>query len=135
MQIKHEKPPIYDAIIANKMRPHNGIVYTYGNTIYNPSGLNLPQYIIEHEETHSIQQGDNPDAWWKRYLKDKYFRIEQEIEAYINQYVFMCQMYKDRNQRDRILRQLAGILSGPVYGNIISESKAYWTIRDRSNVK
>lgn len=135
MKILNEKPPIYDAIIQNGMQPHAGVIYTYKDTIYNPSGADIPDHLIVHEETHSRQQGDNPDNWWGRYLTDQYFRIEQESEAYARQFAFICNKVKDRNQRNRILLDLALVLSGPIYGNVISQQNAMKIIKSKSNVK
>ena len=132
MKVLEEKPPIYDAIIANGMHPHEGVIYTYGDTIYNPSGLVLPEHLIQHELTHVGQQGTDPDAWWGRYLIDPYFRIEQESHAYAKQYDFMCKTMKDRNQRFRLLMQIANILSGPVYGNVITHTAALKSIKDKT---
>jgi len=135
MRIINEKPPIYDKILAVGMLPHAGVVYTYGDAIYNPSGAVLPEYLIIHEEVHMTQQGDHPDTWWARYLDDQHFRIEQELEAYAKQYVFICRFVKDRNQRAKILLQLACSLSGPIYGKVVSQQWAYEEIKKKSNVK
>ena len=115
-------------------------VWTYGNTLYNPGGIYVPDHLMAHEQTHSVQQeryrapeapstvnlatvktafdhaaGDGPDGWWKRYLIDPEFRLEQELQAYAMQYAFYCQGHKDRNDRFRFALQLARSLSGPLY--------------------
>ena len=117
------------------MHPHGGVIYTYGDTIYNPSGVDLPDHLIAHEETHSTQQGADPDAWWDRYLQDPYFCIEQETAAYARQYAYICATVRDRNQRNRILLDLSRILAGPVYGNVIGTTDAYKKIKSLSKVK
>lgn len=131
MQILNERPPIYDAILANGMHPHDGVIYAYGDIIYNPSGIAISQDLIEHEQTHSKQQGNDPDAWWGRYLIDPYFRIEQEAEAYAIQYKFLCTAIKDRNQRFRILMSIASILSGPLYGSVIKRDAAFRIVKSK----
>ena len=92
MQIKHELPPIWNKVIEAGMKPQKeSTIFTYGNIIYVPNkDLELPDHLIIHEETHCKQQGSTPDAWWERYITDPYFRIDQEIEAYANQYRFIC---------------------------------------------
>ena len=135
MKILKENPPVYQKILDSGMRPHSGVIYTYSDTIYNPSGIDIPDYLMRHEETHSRQQGDEPDKWWMRYLRDQYFRIEQEAEAYAAEYDFICQFRKDRNQRSRILMQLATSLAGPIYGSVIGTLEAYKIIQDKAKTK
>lgn len=137
MKILEENPPnnLRETIASFGMLPHNGVIYTYGDTIYNPSGIDLPDHLITHEETHCGQQGTDPDAWWDRYLQDQYFRIEQETAAYARQFAKICTRVRDRNQRNRILLDLSRILAGPVYGNVISKDAAFRAIKTQSGVK
>jgi hypothetical protein len=135
MKILREYPPIYEDIINYGMHPRQGTIFTYGDTIYNPDGIEIPEYLMIHEEVHSKQQGADPDAWWGRYLIDEYFRIEQETEAYAKQYDFMCKKVKDRNQRNRLLIDIAKIVSSPTYGNVITTSAAMIQIKNKSKIK
>jgi len=135
MKILNELPPIWDQIVAGGLSPDtSNVIFTYGDTIYNPGAQPIPDYLIHHEETHSIQQGANPDAWWERYMEDHLFRIDQEADAYGRQYKFLCQKIKDRNQRHRLLYDIARSLSGPTYGNVITHADAMTMIRQRSGV-
>ena len=120
MKIKNEKPPIYDHILQAGLAPSDGAIYTYGDTIYNPTGQPIPPDLVEHEERHSWQQADDPDSWWGRYLDDAYFRMDQEAEAYADQYNFICKKVLDRNQQYRILSRLSQILASPMYGSVLS---------------
>ena len=131
--IANECPPIYDKIPQAGMQPTDNAIYTYGDTIYNRSGGTITPDLMIHEETHCIQQGNDPDGWWDRYLNDGLFRIQQEVEAYANQYKFICQIQKDRNRRDKVLRNMATILSSPTYGSIIGSNAAYKMIKDKAN--
>lgn len=137
MKIINENPPekLLNAIVENGMHPHPGVIFTYGDIIYNPNGADIPDHLITHEKTHCDQQGNDPDAWWGRYLTDQYFRVEQESEAYARQFAHICVKVKDRNHRYRILIDLASILSGPIYGNIIGQQNAMQMIKSKSNVK
>ena len=132
MKILNEKPPIFEEIHAAGMAPTDNAIYAYGDTIYNPGGREIPDHTIAHEETHCRQQGDNPDAWWGRYLDDQYFRIDQEAEAYAVQFKFICQKIKDRNQRDKILHDMARVLSSPTYGSVIGAQAAYSLIKEKT---
>ena len=133
MQIKNEKPPIYDKILQAGMQPSDNVIYAYGNVIYNPSGKNITPDLIVHEKTHCRQQGNDPNDWWDRYLDDGIFRIQQEVEAYANQYNFICKIQKDKNKRNKILRNMAIILSSITYGSIIGSSAAYKMIKNKAN--
>lgn len=125
-----------DMILEAGMNPNLAtVIFTYGDTIYNPGNVNIPEYLIVHESTHTEQQGNDPDSWWARYVKDPYFRLQQEVEAYGNQFAFMCETVRDRNKRSRLLLELGHILSGPTYGNMITREGAMRMIKERSGVK
>lgn len=133
MIIKNEKPPIWDnACAAFKVNPGTTL-FTYGDTLYNPAGISpLADHLLIHEEVHAVQQKHNDkDAalWWGKFLRDPQFRLEQEAEAYGKQYAFICKTVKDRNQRYKVLFDLAGILSGPLYGGCASRSEAMSMIK------
>ena len=129
MKISFDKPPIYDE--ANELFHLNTLkltpVFTYGDTIYNPSRLDIKPDLAVHEEKHAEQQKHNATVaklWWKRYLADPAFREEQEAEAYSAQYQYLCTLTKDRNKRFQYLHALAVQLAGEMYGNVITYSKA-----------
>jgi len=86
IKIKIKKPPIYESACAAFSLDLRNIIFTYGDTIYNPSNLKLNDHTIEHEKVHMQQQGDHPDLWWGKFLRDPQFRIQQEAEAYGRQY-------------------------------------------------
>ena len=137
MKIEPSMPPghLWDEIIAAGMHPKKETaIITYGDTIYVPSGASLPDHLVEHEGTHSEQQGSQPDEWWGRYLTDPYFRVDQEAEAYANQFSYFCARMKDRNIRAKFLYILAGHLSGKLYGEVIDRMAATKMIKERSGV-
>jgi hypothetical protein len=117
--------------IKKVFKLNDNVIFTYGNTIYNPNRGNIDLALMAHEQTHSIQQGDKVKEWWERYLKDKEFRLSQELQAYQVQYQYYCKAIKDRNQRYRFLNRLAGDLSSEIYGNIISRSEAIKQIANK----
>jgi hypothetical protein len=110
-------------------------VFTYGDTLYNPSNISLPLDLQIHESIHAGQQENNQTVaklWWSRYLQDSDFRASQEIEAYGAQYTFLRTKIKDRNKLDLYLREMAKMLSGKMYGNIISFSEALKAIKTQA---
>lgn len=135
MKIINEKPPIWDMVVRAGMNPsEQTTVFAYGDAIYNPGGRTLPDDLVAHEETHCKQQKGKPDEWWVRYIQDPLFRIDQEASAYAVQYKFICEREKDRNRRFVFLHQIATQLSGPTYGNVISQQGAMKMIKERSGI-
>lgn len=101
------------------------VVFTYGDTIYAASNVirEMPFHLVAHELTHVFQQLKmGKDKWWDKYLKSNKFRLEQETEAYRQQYKVA------KNKSDitgaYVLEKVAKDLSGDLYGNIISFEKA-----------
>jgi len=103
--------------------PHTA-VFTYGDTIYNPSSGFIDTYLLTHEETHQVQQGDNPREWWRKYLADNKFRLDQEVSAYKNQYHHFCRNKKDPFKADKFLEIISSHLASSMYGNIITQDEA-----------
>ena len=134
MEIIHSRPPKYliQQIIAVGLKPSDTVVYTVGNKLFNPSGAFISDDIFAHEETHEVQQGANPDAWWVRYLIDPEFRVSQEAEAYGTQYAVICRYVRDREKRHKVLMELAYVLSGDIYGRVIKHVEAYALIKKLS---
>lgn len=130
LEIKKELPPnIGDIIATFKVKPEK-VVFCYSPYLYNPSGAYIPDNLLVHEEIHEKQQNGNPEDWWKKYLIDIQFRIDQELEAYREQYKFYCKQYKDRNTRARFLHILALDFSSEMYGSCISYQEAVQRIKN-----
>lgn len=97
----------------------------------------MPKHLIEHESTHIGQQArlpGGPDAWWKKYLSDPHFRIDQEAEAYAMQLRCIARSKKSPSARMQYLLELGHILAGSTYGKIISPDDAIKLIRERACV-
>lgn len=123
MKISNEKPPIWEEC-KKVFKLVKGTVFTYGDTIYNPDGVEISDDLLIHEKCHAKQQEYNNTVahiWWINYLEDSQFRLEQEVAAYAAQYRFICAKYKDRNKRDQYLGFMARILSSPLYGCPITQ--------------
>lgn len=159
MQILIEKPPewIMTGCLNNFRLDLNTTLWTYEDTIYNPGGFNIPDDLLVHEQTHMIQQAkyagegvaylldeghldeikipeqpvvNSADAWWKRYLSDADFRLEQEMQAYGVQYAFFCDKIKDRNKQAKFLVRLADTLASPLYQVAIGQIEARKGIKE-----
>ena len=120
-------PPNYEDILKSfpKVKDIRGVVYTFGQVIFNPDNVDLPVELMYHEATHSIQQDKlGPEEWWKKYLADPKFRLKQELEAYHQQFKKYCKNQKDRNKQSSYLHKLAVDCSGEIYGKMINFSDA-----------
>lgn len=128
MQILKEFPPNIEAIRKRFLLSGNEI-FAYGDTIYSPGGVDLPDSLLRHEEVHEKQQGDDPEGWWARFLKDDKFRLDQEMEAHIVEYQTICKKVTDRNERVKAAAHVAHKIASATYGRMISYRKAMDIIR------
>lgn len=126
MKISNEKPPIYDRLVeAFGIDWNDGIVITYGDTLHTREGNNIPQDLVIHEKTHTRQQEKlGLDGWWEWYICYPKFRMEQEAEAYRNQWQFIKHNVKNREEAFRKKMRIVRDFSSPIYGNIVTHSEA-----------
>lgn len=127
MKVLAEFPPNYNKLVeVFAVGQGSGTVFCYGDKIYNPFNLALRDDLIYHESIHAKQQYriGGPENWWKRYIKDPKFRIDQEIVAYGKQVAFLRSKYGEEKGL-QAHQAFSGFVSGPVYGNAISRSSAF----------
>lgn len=127
MKIIAGTPPNYKEIIKRfPAATKKGVIFTYGDTIYNPSNFDINAALMAHEMVHSQRQKDNPDDWWNQYLIDNEFRYQEELLAHITEYV---SYYKyGRNVRRTQIKLISERLSSPLYGNVVNTKEAKQTI-------
>lgn len=130
MKIIDAYPPNFDKIKA--AFPVRGTtVYTYGDTIFAPGiKFALSTDLLEHERVHTAQQGNNPEAWWDRYIADAEFRLSQEVAAYRRQYQFYSSQTRDRNKKFAFLRFIGSDLASPMYGSMVGMFEAMRLIQN-----
>lgn len=130
MNIIKDYPPNYEKVKAVLGEAQHGTFYCYGDTIYNPSGIDISEDLLFHESVHADQQkAIGVEAWWEKYLQDPKFRLDQEIKAYAAQYRHVARTVKDRNALARFLDKIAGILSSDMYGGIVTKNQAMEKMR------
>jgi hypothetical protein len=99
-------------------------IFAYDGTIY--CDYELPDYLLIHEQVHLEQQETlGLENWVKYYLGDVQFRLNMELEAYLEELDFI----KDRNFRAKIRLESAKALSSDLYGNIINYEDALKMLR------
>lgn len=135
MSIKIELPPnfgrIHDAFPgADK----HGVLFAYGEHIYNPSGVFIPREIMAHELRHCARQWQHdPEAWWEKYITDDEFRYGEELLAHVEEYVTVARGTRDRNQQVRLVMRTAARLVAPLY-NYTPPRTMLQAIRDINNL-
>lgn len=109
MKVLHLFPPNYAAINrAFKVRG-KPVIFCFGDTVYNPGRIKMPDRLLAHEAVHSRQQGTDPAGWWDRYIIDSKFRLAQEIPAHCAEYA--C--------APNLLDDIARRLSSALYGSLV----------------
>jgi hypothetical protein len=110
-----------------------GILYAWGDRLYNPSKVDVPQWLQDHEAVHFRQQAALMSAgrtleeavrrWWEWYVRDAAFRYQQELPAHRVEYAsYMLANGKD--PKNKYLNAIAERLSGPLYGLHVTEAEA-----------
>jgi hypothetical protein len=92
-----------------------GVIYAWGDTIYNPGGHLLHPPILAHEAEHGRRQQMRctPETWWRRYIEDQEFRYFEELFAHAVE--LKAQMTGDRNRNACLRTSTAARLLAPFY--------------------
>lgn len=121
-----------------------GILYAWGDRIYNPSGVKVQPWLLAHEEVHGRQQTSGPYnevldvldvlEWWDSYINLPAFRLKQEIEAHRVEWKAYLSTFPENSPFDPCpyLERMAERLSSPLYGNMISKAEAKHEIADNN---
>lgn len=127
MTISKEKPVNYPHI-ADKFGSDiwdRGVVITYAPDIHCKSGQPSPQ-IIHHEEVHIRQQlafPGGPAAWWREYIQNDRFRLQEELEAHKEEAAYIRKYVGNRKKQAEKLDYLAHSMSRN-YAGMISYAEA-----------
>jgi hypothetical protein len=129
LKIEIAKPPNFEEIL--KVFPKAGdygVIFAWGDTIFNPSGVEIPPPLMAHEQVHGERQRGSVvaedmtpiECWWDVYLKDPEFRYREEVYAHAAE--FKAQMPRDRNQRAQLALNTARRLIAPLYNYGVSKT-------------
>lgn len=135
MKVIKAFPPIWPEIAkVFPVKGRQGILYAYGTRLFNPSGITIPWWLMEHEKTHCRQQmaiaaPGGPDmerfrvdSWWHLYLTDPTFRLQQELEAHIIEFsAYQAAHPGEWHSNDAYLDMISKRLASPLYGNLDTE--------------
>lgn len=110
-----EKPPIFDRILAAFPKAAEpGVIFAWGDAIYNPSGIVIPPALLAHEAVHGRRQYIGIELWWDEYLTDPEFRYAEEIPAHAAEFIALGSL-RDRNYRAKVAMATARRLIAPLY--------------------
>ena len=110
------RPPNFDAILAAFPDADKaGVIFAFGNDIYNPAGHEIPSALLAHERVHCHRQSTDPEAWWAFYLGNPTFRYREELLAHVAEFRDQEARYPDRNARAKLLHSTARRLIAPLY--------------------
>ena len=133
VRVSNKKPPqwILDAVKEQfNVEWESSVIFTYGDLITTSTGV-MSEDLMHHEPIHTKQQEKfgGADKWWREYLSNPQFRFEQELECYINQYKWVKNNIKNRQESFALLMHYAESLSGDMYGSVISKTEALQKIQ------
>lgn len=131
MRILCGPPPLFDEIAAvfpGARKP--GVLFCWGDKIFAPGlvGTVGPE-LIAHEQVHCDRQGSDIAGWWRRYMADPVFRLQEELPAHVAEFQKLCELHRDRWVSGRTMRRAFAArvgrkLSAPLYGNLITVEEA-----------
>ncbi len=124
MEIVTDYPPIYDEIKSAFPKVGRGVIFAWGNKIYNPYNVSIPVQLIAHERTHGRRQGNDVGGWWRRYIDEKEFRLTEEMAAHIVEMNILLGPNPNRQMRRQNLRSISKRFSNPLYRFGISKTQA-----------
>lgn len=115
--IKIARPPNFERIhAAFPDAGKKGVLFAYGEDVYNPSNVHIPPWLLAHEHRHCAQQWQmDPEVWWEKYITDHEFRYREELVAHAEEYAAQAKMTRDRNARTRLEMRTAARLVAPLY--------------------
>lgn len=133
VSISTQKPPqwILDEVKEKwGVTWESGVIFTYGDLITNCEG-SMSEDLIAHETHHTTQQESfgGPDKWWREYLDNPEFRLDQELECYRKQYKWVLNNIPSKQIQFQSLMHYARSISGKMYGDMITLDQAIKLIR------
>ena len=127
MQLVRSYPPNFDLIASAFDVKGKPVLFAWGDIIYAPSGVSTvsPQ-LYAHEEVHARRQKEyeTPAGWWRRYIVDPEFRLEEERLAHIAEYQWLMDNATSRNERRQALSRVAERFAAPLYRYGLSKDDA-----------
>jgi hypothetical protein len=116
MKVVAEYPPNIDKLDPVFHCKDKPVIYAYGDTIYNPHRIYIPNHLMGHEAVHIARQMQGgADAWWDKYIADDEFRYAEELVAHRMELAIQFDQVRDRNARAKLTMATAARLVAPLY--------------------
>jgi len=127
-----EYPPMYEQI-ADKfdLHPSDGVIFSWGDVIYNPGDIDVGPELLAHELAHGRRQGTSKVKiikWWRKYMDEQRFRLNEEIYGHRAEYEYLM-ANGNRHERRSALKHTASRLAAPLYGSMITQADAKGVLR------
>ena len=104
-------PPIYK-MIAQALDVSEPMTFAWGTTLYAPIGIHrvtMAHLVYEEAKGKSQMEFEKPEGWWRRYIVDPQFRLQQEVDARCVQMAWYVETFPDwEAQEDAIWLQAIG---------------------------
>lgn len=127
-RIVYDFPPMYDDIDAAFNVRGKPVIFAWGDKVYMPGqACGLSKALTAHEAVHCERQLKYPggiEAWWRRYIADQQFRLDEEIPAHRAELAVLEARAKSPSMRSHAVSRTAARLAAPLYGNLITVSEA-----------
>jgi hypothetical protein len=131
VRIVQALPPLIDEIDAAFNVRGRPILFAWGDKIFNPAGGAVPPELLAHEAVHGERQGADVAGWWRRYIAEPQFRLDEELPAHAAEFKVLCEILRpkwqsERNMRRTIAGQVARKMTAPLYryGSLINVDTA-----------
>lgn len=128
MKIINAVPPMFDEIDAVFNIKGKPVLFAWGEKIYVPQPVGpLSKALLAHEAVHGERQMAYPggiEAWWRRYMAEPRFRLDEEIPAHKAELAHLLTKAKGPSMRAHVLSRTAARLAAPLYGNLITIADA-----------
>lgn len=127
MRIIRGYPPNFSRIIDRFpfVSGRHGLLFAYGDVLYNPGGGLVTPSLMAHEMAHADQQERmGRERWWFTYLESTAFRFDEELLAHRVEYASFCETFSNPGTRSSYLRRVADRLSSPLYELNVSSHEA-----------
>lgn len=126
MKIAFECPPMFE-YINHRFHPGPRVIFTFGDTIYNPDRINVTKELQAHEQVHSDRQlayAGGPACWWANYISWQEFILAEEAPAHRAEYLAYCKRHRGGGSQRIMCIAIANKLCSAMYGKVCTHEEA-----------
>lgn len=121
--VNKNKPKNWDTLESQFGVKWGDVIVTYYPEIHCEKDISAQK--VHHESVHLVQQQDfGVENWWAKYMEDKAFRLEQEVQAYKAEIDWIKKQDFNRVYRRLLLDRIYTDLSSSIYGHLVTYEEA-----------